>query len=250
MQVNAKPYYFEDEKNIRLAATENNLFFSFELLDLAQNIQQKNIEYLLLRNNDKAEWQKLNGTNSIAFTAMQPGSYTLQVRLLNEATGKNISGSNPFTFTIATPWNKSWWFITLVLLAILLVLGAFIRAYFLRRIEKQRALIEQQTALASERTRIATDMHDDLGAGLSRIRYMSSGMKNEIKDEGLRKDFDKIITGSDELVDKMNEIIWALNSSDEKLADVLYYIRSQCCEMLDAAGIGLLATLPETIPEK
>lgn len=250
MQVNAKPYYFENEKKIKLAATENNLSFSFELLDLAQNIQQKNIEYLLIRNNKKGEWQKLNGTNSIAFTAMQPGSYTLQVRLLNEATGKNISGSNPFTFTIATPWNKSWWFFTLVSLGILLTVWAFIRAYFLRRIEKQSALIEKQIALANERNRIATDMHDDLGAGLSRIRYMSTGMKNEIKDEGLKKDFDKIITGSDELVDKMNEIIWALNSSDEKLADVLYYIRSQCSEMLDGAGIALQAILPEFIPEK
>jgi signal transduction histidine kinase len=93
-------------------------------------------------------------------------------------------------------------------------------------------------------------MHDDLGAGLSRIRYVSAGMKNEINDEGLKKDFDKIITGSDELVDKMNEIIWALNSSDEKLEDVLYYIRSQCGEMLDSAGIALNAILPEFIPEK
>ena len=133
---------------------------------------------------------------------------------------------------------------------ILLVVWLFIRAYFLRRIEKQRALIEKQIALASERSRIATDMHDDLGAGLSRIRYMSAGMKDEIKDEGLKKDFDKIIKGSDELVDKMNEIIWALNSSDEKLADVLYYIRSQCSEMLDGAGIALQATLPDSIPEK
>ena len=250
MQVNAKPYYFTDEKNIQLAATENNLSFNFELLDLAQNIQQKNIEYLLIRNNKKSEWQKLNGITSIAFTAMQPGSYTLQVRLLNEATGKNIFGSNPFTFTIATPWSKSWWFITLVFLLIMLAVWAFIKAYYLRRIEKQKLLIDRQTELANERNRIATDMHDDLGAGLSRIRYMSTGMKNEIKDEGLKKDFDKIITGSDELVDKMNEIIWALNRSDEKLADVLYYIRSQCGEMLDGAGITLQATLPESIPEK
>ena len=250
MQVNAKPYYFEDEKNIQLKATENNLFFSFELLDLAQNIQQKNIEYLLIRNNEKGDWQKLNGTNSIAFTAMQPGSYTLQVRLLNEATGKNIFGSNPFSFTIATPWTKSWWFFALEFLLIILAAWAFIRAYFLRRIEKQKALIDRQTELASERTRIATDMHDDLGAGLSRIRYVSTAMKNEIKDESLKKDFDKIISGSDELVDKMNEIIWALNRSDEKLADVLYYIRSQCGEMLDGAGIALHAILPESIPEK
>lgn len=48
----------------------------------------------------------------------------------------------------------------------------------------------------------------------------------------------------------MNEIIWALNSSDEKLADVIYYIRSQCSEMLDGAGIALQAILPEFIPEK
>lgn len=250
MQVNAKPYYFENEKDIQLKATENNLFFSFELLDMAQNIQQKNFEYLIIRNNEKGVWQKLNGTTSIAFTAMQSGSYTLEVRLLQDATGKYILCSNPFRFTIATAWNKSWWFIALVSLVIILAVWAFMRAYYLRRIEKQRALIEKQTALVNERTRIATDMHDDLGAGLSRIRYMSAGMKNEIKEEGLKKDFDKIITGSDELVDKMNEIIWALNSSDEKLEDVLYYIRSQCSEMLDAAGIALQATLPELIPEK
>ncbi|MEP6750286.1 MAG: ATP-binding protein, partial [Bacteroidota bacterium] len=250
MQVNAKPYYVDNEKNIQLAATENNLFFSFELLDLAQNIQQRHIEYLLKRNNEKGGWQKLNGTTSIAFTAVQPGTYTLQARLLQDATGKYIFCSNPFTFSIATPWSKSWWFLTLVFATILLIAWQLIKTYYTRRIDKQQAIVDRQLALASERTRIATDMHDDLGAGLSRIRYMSTGMKNEIKDEGLKKDFDKIITGSDELVDKMNEIIWALNSSDEKLADVLYYIRSQCSEMLDGAGIALQAMLPEFIPEK
>ena len=250
MQVNAKPYYFEDEKNIKLSATENNLFFSFELLDLAQNIQQKNFEYLLRGNNEKSEWQKLNGTTSIAFTAMHPGTYTLQVRLLNDATGKYILCSNPFTFTIATAWNKSWWFIALIILTASLVVWLLIRAYYQRRIEKQKAVIEKQTALVNERSRIAADMHDDLGAGLSRIRYMSAGMKSEIKDEGLKKDFDKIISGSDELVDKMNEIIWALNNSDEQLEDVLYYIRSQCSEMLDEAGIKLETIMPETIPQK
>ncbi len=250
MQVNANPYYFDNEKNIQLTAAENNLFFTFELLDLAQNSQQKNIEYLLKRDNNKAAWQKLIGTSSIAFTAMQPGSYTLQARLLNEATGKYITASNPFTFTIATPWNKSWWFITLVSLGVFLAVWALIRAHFLRHIEKQRTFIEKQKALVHERRRIASDMHDDLGAGLSRIRYLSAGMKKEIKEEELQKDFDKIIASSDELVDNMNEIIWALNSTDEKLENVLYYIRSQCSEILDIAGIAFAVNLPESIPNK
>ncbi|MEO6133565.1 MAG: two-component regulator propeller domain-containing protein [Ginsengibacter sp.] len=250
MDVNNKPYYFSGTDNITLKPNENSLQFSFTVLDLDNAVSNRNYEYALTNNINKPVWQKLNGTNIIAFNQLNPGNYYLQVRMLDEANNIYVNGKNRFHFSIATPWRKSWWFISLVSLFILLAVGAIVRAYFLRRIEKQMALIERQKELASERTRIATDMHDDLGAGLSRIRYLSTGMKNEIKDEGLKKDFDKIITGSDELVDKMNEIIWALNSSDEKLEDVLYYIRSQCSEMLDSAGISLQATLPESIPEK
>ena len=61
--------------------------------------------------------------------------------------------------------------------------------------------------------------------------------------------FDQIIHTSDDLVDKMNEIIWALDSADESLADVLYYIRSQCSEMLDNANIKVLFSIPEKIPD-
>lgn len=250
MYVNAKPYYFTDEKNISLQPGEDNLQFSFVLLDLEHSITNRNFEYQLSRNDEKADWQKLNGTNTIAFTSLRAGTYTLLVRILNDATGNYIYGSNPFHFTIAMHWYNTWWFITLCFLAGIWVTWAFIRLYYRRRFEKQEALLEKEKALVAERTRIAADMHDDLGAGLSRIRYMSAGIKNEIKDETLRSQFNKIISGSDELVDKMNEIIWALNSNDERLEDVLYYIRSQCSEMLDHADIELETTMPEIIPEK
>ena len=250
MDVNNQPYSFTGTDKITLKPNENNLQFSFTILDLDNAVSNLNYEYSLTNTIDNPVWQKLNGTNIIAFNQLNPGSYFLQARMLDEANNIYVEGSNRFHFTIATPWNKSWWFISLISLGILLAVGALIRAYFLRRIEKQKALIDKQTALVNERRRIACDMHDDMGAGLSRIRYMSTGMKNEIKDEELKKDFDKIIISSDELVDNMNEIIWALNSSDEKLENVLYYIRSQCSEILDAAGINFQLTLPKIIPEK
>ncbi|MEO6819632.1 MAG: two-component regulator propeller domain-containing protein [Ginsengibacter sp.] len=250
MDVNNQPYSFTNTDDITLKPHENNLQFSFTIVDLDNAVSNINYEYSLTNTSDKPFWQKLNGTNIIAFNQLNPGSYFLQARMLDEANNTYVEARSKFHFTIATPWNKSWWFISLVSLGILLGVGALIRAYFLRRIEKQRALIEKQTALVNERKRIASDMHDDMGAGLSRIRYMSTGMKNEIKDEGLKKDFDKIIMSSDELVDNMNEIIWALNSSDEKLENVLYYIRSQSSEILDAAGITFQVTMPKVIPEK
>ena len=43
--------------------------------------------------------------------------------------------------------------------------------------KKQYALLEKERALESERQRIAADMHDDVGAGLSRIRYITAALK-------------------------------------------------------------------------
>jgi signal transduction histidine kinase len=48
----------------------------------------------------------------------------------------------------------------------------------------------------------------------------------------------------------MNEIIWTLNSNDGHLDDLLYYIRSQCSEMLDEANIDFVYHLPTLIPKR
>ncbi|MEP7142285.1 MAG: ATP-binding protein, partial [Ferruginibacter sp.] len=55
---------------------------------------------------------------------------------------------------------------------------------------------------------------------------------------------------SDEAVEKMNEIIWALNRGNQQLDELIYYTRSQCSEMLSNAGIAFSFELPENIPAK
>jgi len=117
-----------------------------------------------------------------------------------------------------------------------------------QKLESALLVEKMQNQIYSERSRIAADMHDDMGAGLSRMRYLSAAMKDEMKDETMKKELDKLINSSDELVVKMNEIIWTLNSADETLEEVIYYIRSQCSEMLDHANINFEYDLPQTIP--
>ena len=123
--------------------------------------------------------------------------------------------------------------------------------------EKQIAVQKLESALLAEkmlnqlnteRSRIAADMHDDMGAGLSRMRYLSAAIQQKVQDENIHGELDKLISSSDELVDRMNEIIWTLNSSDGTLEDTLYYIRSQCSEMLDGAGVEFQFSIPEIIP--
>ena len=244
--VNARPYFFSDAAHIQLAPGENNVAFSFTLLDLENKIRQGKIEYLLTSDNGKPQWQLLSGSNSIAFYNMEPGSYSLQLRMLNDATNEYIS-SNVFHFSIATIWYRQWWFRLLVALAIIATVLLIVRAYYLRKLEKQKALLEKEKALDEERIRIAADMHDDVGAGLSRIRYITTAMKEgkEHADENINK----ILALSDESVEKMNEIIWSLNQGNQPLQELIYHIRSQSAEMVSNADIEFACTMPDDMPD-
>ena len=118
----------------------------------------------------------------------------------------------------------------------------------LQRLEAALMVEKMNNQLNSERSRIAADMHDDMGAGLSRMRYLSAAMQYETNDEAMKKELEKLINNSDELVGNMNEIIWTLNNRDETLADALFYIRSQCAEMVSNANIEFACIIQEEIP--
>jgi signal transduction histidine kinase/ligand-binding sensor domain-containing protein len=247
ININGKRYADTPQNNLSLTPSQNNLQFHFIGVDLNKG---KDIEYSYTLTGADKDWN-YNATNqSASYANLEPGKYTFKVRARHKGEIKWIEITEPMQFNIATPWNKSWWFIIVLVALIGFAVWLIIRSYYLRKLEKQKAIIEKQAAITSERSRIAADMHDDMGAGLSRMRYLSATMKKEIQDDGLKNDFDKLITGSDELVDKMNDIIWMLNSGDETLENVLYYIRSQCSEMLDHANINFQYNLPNIIPAK
>src|SRR5213075_1301303 len=135
-------------------------------------------------------------------------------------------------------------------LPILIFGGWFIsRAYFNYKMRKQKLEFERRQLIEKERTRIATDMHDDLGAGLSRIKYLSQSMLNKkIPDDVMRKELEKITSFSDEMSEKMGEIIWALNEKNDTLADLIAYTRSYTVEYLANHGIKCEATTPLHLP--
>src|SRR6185295_6415803 len=100
------------------------------------------------------------------FLNLSPGNYILKMRSeFPEA--MYPSQTIHYSFTIMPPWWHTWWFFIGVGLAILGILFLGIRFYYSGKLEKEKIISERQQAIEKERTRIATDMHDDLGAGLS-----------------------------------------------------------------------------------
>jgi signal transduction histidine kinase len=76
-------------------------------------------------------------------------------------------------------------------------------------------------------------MHDDLGSGLSRIKFLSEtiGIKKH-QLQPIEEDINKIRQYSHEMIDKMGEIVWALNEKNDSLTDLLSYTRSYTVEYL------------------
>src|SRR5258706_2161522 len=179
---------------------------------------------------------------------MPHGNYVFNVRVI-DALGRD----SPFTKTLEIQIAKAFWQTTLfkiaIILFILFVGRLLTKWYFNIKIGKQKREFEKQQLVEKERTRIATDMHDDLGAGLSRIKFLSQSMMNKtIKDETIKTELEKITFFSDEMSEKMGEIVWALNEKNDTLADLIAYTRSYAVEYLANHNIQCKAHTPLHLP--
>ena len=111
--------------------------------------------------------------------------------------------------------------------------------------EKQMAVMAAQQG---ERDRISADMHDELGSGVTAIRLMSEIVKSKLKTQSL-PEIDKISNSANELLNKMNTIIWTMKSSNDTLESMIAYIRAHAIEYFDVTAIVCRVHTPATIPE-
>jgi len=117
------------------------------------------------------------------------------------------------------------------------------------KLENEKKELEKTLAIASsrvdERNRIAKEIHDDIGSGLTSIRLLSeiALVKKDNKNE-----LNKISANANELVNNLNEIIWSINSKNDTLPNLMAYIRSHMVDYLEPYDIKLNIDIPPNIP--
>lgn len=111
-----------------------------------------------------------------------------------------------------------------------------------KHIALQKVVLEKQAELENERTRIAADMHDDLGSGLTRITYLSQMALKSDTENNLRK----IKKTASELVGNMSELIWVMKEENNTLEDLATYIKSYAVDYFENNNIGFSISIPET----
>jgi signal transduction histidine kinase len=178
----------------------------------------------------------------------EPGEYTFSVQILR-STGDVHSDIWTMKLVVTPPFWRTLSFRLFVVVLFAFFSFLFIRSYTSRRLEKQRVLFEREQAVEKERSRISAELHDDIGGGLTAIRLMSEMLKDSSKDESSRIFVNKISASSNELVQKMNEIVWAMNINNDNLQSLVSYTREFAVSYLDDFKVNCRIELPELIPD-
>jgi signal transduction histidine kinase/ligand-binding sensor domain-containing protein len=215
-----------------LTYQQNTIAFDFAAIAFQHNTECS-FEYKLERYDE--DWIKNGTTRYTRYNKIPPGKYAFHLRAF-DANGI----LSPFTKTIGIQISKAFWqtdLFRLALLLILLLIGRFVVKWYLAgKIRKQKIIFEKQQAVEQERTRIAMEMHDDLGSGLTAIRYLAGSLSAQASSATQDK-ANKIARSAKSLVDSMNDIIWTMKSDNNTIVDVLAYIRKQVAEQLESADI-------------
>jgi signal transduction histidine kinase len=193
------------------------------------------------------EWSKPSEETVADYRNLSHGKYQFQLK----AIGQSQVWTVPFTysFIIQPAWWQTGWFKAL-LIAVALTLAFFIgRFIYHYKLRKQKTILEKQLAVQYERQRISAEMHDDIGAGLSGIRLLTEITKNKVKDEKGAEEVEKIYQSVGEISSKMKEVIWSLNTENDKLSNLIYYIQRQARHWLENYPCQLTVDLQEMIPD-
>lgn len=199
-----------------------------------------------------ADWGAPSDQRSVNFANLAPGSYRFMVRAL-DADGEASPRPAVVSFRVMPPFWRRWWFVLSVALVFVVVAFAAQRMYAARRRERERADAALRSAkeerlaeLERVRKRIATDLHDDIGASLTQITILSEVARQSLTREGFQSEqLGQISAVSNELVEAMSDIVWAINPKKDHLSDLVHRMRRFASDVFTARGLRFTFDAPD-----
>jgi ligand-binding sensor domain-containing protein/signal transduction histidine kinase len=189
------------------------------------------------------------GTRRIAYyNHVAPGTYTFHVRACNKD-GVWSAGAASLTVVLRPHYWQTIWFqgaLTGVFLGLVSGLALYAGR---RRMQRKLALLEQQQAVEKERGRIAKDMHDQMGAGLTQIGLLGEFARRDAGRNGEAKVHSEKICGlARELAQTLDEIVWAVNPRNDMLNKLGAYLAAYAEEFFQGTAIRCRLDIPPGLP--
>ena len=207
----------------KLALSYSDYSFSFAFVALGFTNSTRNRYAYMLEGFDPG-WVGPSSRRIAQYTNVPPGTYVFRVKGSNNDGVWNQEGVS-LRLTITPPFWHRWWFrgLTLGAIACLLLLA-------------HRYRVRQILAIERIRRQVATDLHDDVGSGLSQVAILSEVAKREAAPAAAA-----LMTETANLARSMREslgdIVWAVDPRQDRLTDLIYRMRQVAANSLESDGV-------------
>jgi ligand-binding sensor domain-containing protein/two-component sensor histidine kinase len=216
--------------SVELGPSRNQLQIDFVALGFSPG---EGLKYQYKLEGTEQDWSTPSEQRGVNFANLAPGGYRFLVRGMN-ADGVISEAAAGVSFTVLPPVWQRWWFMSIAVVLVGLV------AYGLYRYRVRRLM-----ELERVRTRIASDLHDDIGAGLSRIAVLSEVARHEVGALPMNERLSDIARASRELIDSMSDIVWVINPERDQLRDLTQRMRRFASDVFTSRNIEFTFRAPD-----
>ncbi len=207
------------------------------------------VQFKYTLENLDANWTEAGLQRRVTYPFLPPGEYTFHVTASNNDGLWSTTG-DALTIVVQPYLWQTWWFkiFMAILGAAALALVFFLESR--RRLGRRLERIARERELERERARIAQDIHDDLGASLTRISMLSQAAAGDLHDPPrAAANLNLIFDTARDLTRAMDEIVWAVNPRHDTLESLTNYISRYAQDFLGTAQIRCRLAMPLQMPE-
>jgi len=231
--------------NARLSAGLRSLEFRFTALSF---VAPEKLRFRHKLEGFDEDWVDTS-KRQVAYGRLPYGDYRFRVAA-RYADGAWNEATTPFAFQVPTPLWRTPGAMAAYILMIVAAVAGIVRLVSHRRLRHRLARLEQQQALERERMRIAQDMHDDIGSKLTKISFLSERAKVESANQGpIAGQIESIASTSRELLQTLDEIVWAVNPHNDTLEHLAAYLAQYASEYFLNTAVECELRLPRQMPD-
>ena len=229
-------------QKLDLTYKENNISIKALIKDLS-NANARQLIYRIKEIDSK--WKHLPNGTAINFNNLASNNYTLELGYYDKYLNEEVP-QKTLLISISAPFYREIWFWSLIAFLMTAIVFWF---YSRRKLAKQQQEFKQQLALEQQRNKITADLHDDIGSTLSSLQ-INSAVANQLLVKNPReaqKILEKIESQSEQLSDKIGDIIWSMKPGKEEFLTLTSRIKNFANEIVGSTNINYKIKIDEKI---
>jgi signal transduction histidine kinase/ligand-binding sensor domain-containing protein len=232
---------------LQLPPRHTKIEFAFTALSFNS---PENVQFRYRLKGFDTEWIEAGTLRSARYPQLPAGPYEFEVTACNEAGVWNETGFH-LPFAVRPFFWQNWWFRTLLVMTFTAMVIAIVRYVSFRRLRLRMQHLEQQAVLDKERTRIAKDLHDDLGASMTQMTLvLELALQQRREPDAVISTVQDGLHAAREAIKSLDAAVWAVNPANNTLPELVAYIGQFGMEFLQQANIRCVLDLPDHPPER